>query len=99
MAITNMDVGQAEKFLLAQSKKRDSALTESQIQILLKFWTMHRVFIHDYVQQDSRWDSQLTNLTWRVDSISCWQQISSDVSNEPGALVNMSLTNESVSYF
>ena len=88
MAITNMDTTQAEKFLEAQSKKKDNTLTHAQIQLFLKFWNTHRNDIHDYVRKDCQWDPQLTNMNWRVDTVGRSQY--GDV-NEPRALVEMSL--------
>lgn len=61
-----MDFNQLEAFLTAQTKKQ-GGITSDQAAVISKFWKSHKTKIRESLMNQSRWDSGLRGLSWRVD--------------------------------
>ncbi|XP_070336124.1 COMM domain-containing protein 1 isoform X9 [Odocoileus virginianus] len=61
-----MDFNQLEAFLTAQTKKQ-GGITPEQAAVISRFWKSHKTKIRESLMNQSRWDSGLRGLSWRVD--------------------------------
>ncbi|XP_064219790.1 COMM domain-containing protein 1-like [Aotus nancymaae] len=61
-----MDFNQLEAYLTAQTEKQ-SGITSDQAAVISKFWKSHKTKIHESLMNQSRWNSGLRGLSWRVD--------------------------------
>lgn len=61
-----MDFNQLEAFLTAQTKKQ-GGITSDQAAVISKFWKSHKTKIRESLMNQSRWDSGLRGLSWRID--------------------------------
>ncbi|XP_047637940.1 COMM domain-containing protein 1 [Phacochoerus africanus] len=66
IASADMDFNQLEAFLTAQTKKQ-GGITSDQAAVISKFWKNHKTKIRESLMNQSRWDSGLRGLSWRVD--------------------------------
>nr|XP_017505320.2 COMM domain-containing protein 1 [Manis javanica] len=66
IASADMDFNQLEAFLTAQTKKQ-AGITSDQAAVISKFWKSHKTKIRESLINQSRWDSGLRGLSWRVD--------------------------------
>ncbi|XP_028352429.1 COMM domain-containing protein 1 isoform X1 [Physeter macrocephalus] len=66
IASADMDFNQLEAFLTAQTKKQ-GGITSDQAAVISKFWKSHKTKIRESLMNQSRWDSGLRGLSWRVD--------------------------------
>ncbi|XP_037019508.1 COMM domain-containing protein 1 [Artibeus jamaicensis] len=66
IASADMDFNQLEAFLTAQTKKQ-GGITSDQAAVISKFWKSHKTKIRESLINQSRWDSGLRSLSWRVD--------------------------------
>ncbi|XP_015413336.1 PREDICTED: COMM domain-containing protein 1 [Myotis davidii] len=66
VASADMDFNQLEAFLTAQTKKQ-GGITSDQAAVISKFWKSHKTKIRESLMNQSRWDSGLRGLSWRVD--------------------------------
>ncbi|XP_040319257.1 COMM domain-containing protein 1 isoform X1 [Herpailurus yagouaroundi] len=66
IASADMDFNQLEAFLTAQTKKQ-GGITCDQAAVISKFWKSHKTKIRESLMNQSRWDSGLRGLSWRVD--------------------------------
>ncbi|XP_065783335.1 COMM domain-containing protein 1 isoform X3 [Muntiacus reevesi] len=66
IASADMDFNQLEAFLTAQTKKQ-GGITPEQAAVISKFWKSHKTKIRESLMNQSRWDSGLRGLSWRVD--------------------------------
>ncbi|XP_045302141.1 COMM domain-containing protein 1 isoform X2 [Leopardus geoffroyi] len=66
IASADMDFSQLEAFLTAQTKKQ-GGITCDQAAVISKFWKSHKTKIRESLMNQSRWDSGLRGLSWRVD--------------------------------
>ncbi|XP_076990452.1 COMM domain-containing protein 1 isoform X2 [Tamandua tetradactyla] len=66
VASADMDFNQLEAFLTAQTKKQ-GGITSDQAAVISKFWKSHKTKIRESLINQSRWDSGLRGLSWRVD--------------------------------
>ncbi|XP_037546555.1 COMM domain-containing protein 1 [Nematolebias whitei] len=68
MATADMDHGQLEAFLTAQTKKHGgSGVSAEQAAALSRFWKSQRVRVRDSLLAQSRWEPAFRGLSWRVD--------------------------------
>uniref|UniRef100_G1LNN7 COMM domain-containing protein 1 n=2 Tax=Caniformia TaxID=379584 RepID=G1LNN7_AILME len=66
IASADMDFNQLEAFLTAQTKKQ-GGITSDQAAVISKFWKSHKTKIRESLMNQSRWDSGLRGLSWRID--------------------------------
>ncbi|XP_044933824.1 COMM domain-containing protein 1 isoform X3 [Mustela lutreola] len=66
IASADMDFNQLEAFLTAQTKKQ-GGISSDQAAVISKFWKSHKIKIRESLMNQSRWDSGLRGLSWRVD--------------------------------
>ncbi|XP_007539715.1 COMM domain-containing protein 1 isoform X2 [Erinaceus europaeus] len=66
IASADMDFNQLEAFLTAQTKKQ-GGITSDQAAVISKFWKSHKTKIRESLMKQSRWDSGLRGLSWRID--------------------------------
>ncbi|XP_037662997.1 COMM domain-containing protein 1 isoform X2 [Choloepus didactylus] len=66
IASADMDFNQLEAYLTAQTKKQ-GGITSDQAAVISKFWKSHKTKIRESLINQSRWDSGLRGLSWRVD--------------------------------
>ncbi|XP_070336088.1 COMM domain-containing protein 1 isoform X2 [Odocoileus virginianus] len=66
IASADMDFNQLEAFLTAQTKKQ-GGITPEQAAVISRFWKSHKTKIRESLMNQSRWDSGLRGLSWRVD--------------------------------
>ncbi|XP_074197298.1 COMM domain-containing protein 1 isoform X2 [Camelus bactrianus] len=66
IASADMDFNQLEAFLTAQTKKQ-GGIASDQAAVISKFWKSHKTKIRESLMNQSRWDSGLRGLSWRVD--------------------------------
>ena len=52
--------------MTAQTKKQ-GGITPEQAAVISKFWKSHKTKIRESLMNQSRWDSGLRGLSWRVD--------------------------------
>ncbi|CAL8333313.1 unnamed protein product [Merluccius merluccius] len=68
IAMADMDHGQLEAFLTAQMKKQGGGgMSEAQAAALSRFWKSQRARVRERLVAQSRWETGLRGLTWRVD--------------------------------
>lgn len=87
-----MDLNQAEKYLEAQMKKREGAITEEQSNAFNKFWKANNIKIHNSLIEKCKWDNELKSLNWRIDVKS--RTRTTEQLNMPTAIVEMQLANK-----
>ncbi|XP_062934800.1 COMM domain-containing protein 1 isoform X2 [Cynocephalus volans] len=88
IASADMDFNQLEAFLTAQTKKQ-GGITSDQAAVISKFWKSHKTKIRESLMNQSRWDSGLRGLTWRVDGKS--QSRHSPQIHTPVAIIELEL--------
>ncbi|XP_023412946.1 COMM domain-containing protein 1 isoform X4 [Loxodonta africana] len=88
IASADMDFNQLEAFLTAQMKKQ-GGITSDQAAVISKFWKSHKTKIRESLMNQSRWDSGLRGLSWRVDGKS--QSRHSTQIHTPVAIVELEL--------
>nr|XP_054100898.1 COMM domain-containing protein 1 isoform X6 [Callithrix jacchus] len=66
IASADMDFNQLEAYLTAQTKKQ-GGITSDQAAVISKFWKSHKTKIRESLMNQSRWNSGLRGLSWRVD--------------------------------
>ncbi|XP_056136901.1 COMM domain-containing protein 1 [Lampris incognitus] len=68
IASADMDHGQLEAFLTAQTKKQGSrGVSVEQAAALSRFWKSQRARVRESLLGQSRWEPGLRGLSWRVD--------------------------------
>ncbi|XP_072318972.1 COMM domain-containing protein 1 [Eucyclogobius newberryi] len=69
IASADMDQGQLDAFLTAQTKRRQGGpgLSSEQAAALTRFWKSHRPKVREALLSQSRWEPALRGLSWRVD--------------------------------
>ncbi|XP_017290464.1 COMM domain-containing protein 1 [Kryptolebias marmoratus] len=91
MATADMDHGQLEAFLTAQTKKHGgSGVSAEQAAALSRFWKSQRVRVRDSLLAQSRWEPALRGLSWRVDLQAADSRGNTDHSS-PVALMELEL--------
>ncbi|XP_012620330.1 COMM domain-containing protein 1 isoform X3 [Microcebus murinus] len=88
IASADMDFNQLEAFLTAQTKKQ-GGITSDQAAVISKFWKSHKTKIRESLMNQSRWDSGLRGLSWRVDGKS--QSRHSAQIHTPVAIIELEL--------
>ncbi|XP_056423993.1 COMM domain-containing protein 1 [Hyla sarda] len=93
----DMDTNQIDAFLTAQTKKQ-GGITAEQSLVIAKFWKNHKKKIRESVINQSRWESTLKSLKWRIDVKSQSRHV--DQVNSSAAIVEMEIgTKDQVSEF
>uniref|UniRef100_A0A1A8SHV0 COMM domain-containing protein 1 n=1 Tax=Nothobranchius rachovii TaxID=451742 RepID=A0A1A8SHV0_9TELE len=91
IAIADMDHSQLEAFLTAQTKKQGSGrVSAEQAAALSRFWKSQRVRVRESLLAQSRWETTLKGLSWRVDLQGADNLRNSDHS-DPVALMELEL--------
>ncbi|XP_020775836.2 COMM domain-containing protein 1 [Boleophthalmus pectinirostris] len=69
IASADMDQGQLDAFLTAQTKRRQggAGLSSEQAAVLTRFWKTHRPKVREALLNQSRWEPALRGVSWRVD--------------------------------
>lgn len=69
IASADMDQGQLDAFLTAQTKRRQggAGLSSEQAAVLTRFWKSQRPKVREALLNQSRWEPALRGLSWRVD--------------------------------
>ncbi|XP_023057814.1 COMM domain-containing protein 1 isoform X1 [Piliocolobus tephrosceles] len=88
IASADMDFNQLEAFLTAQTKKQ-GGITSDQAAVISKFWKSHKTKIRESLMNQSRWNSGLRGLSWRVDGKS--QSRHSAQIHTPVAIIELEL--------
>ena len=100
MVSADMDMTQLEAYLTAQSKKRESPLTEDQAAAIRKFWKTNKSKIHESIISQTMWGNTLHKVSWRIDLKSQSRHINEI--NTPSAIMELqikdNLDNSKVSF-
>jgi COMMD1 N-terminal domain/COMM domain len=91
MASSDMDMKQAETFLISQTRKHEGGITEDQSKALQHCWKLHRHRIHDTLVDRCIWNSRLQDVSWRIDIKS--QSRNVEEVNTSTAIVEVKLKN------
>jgi len=91
MASSDMDLKQAETFLISQTRKHEGGITEDQSKAVQNCWKLHRHRIHESLVEGCIWNSRLRDVSWRIDIKSQFRNV--EQVNTSTAIIEVKLEN------